>query len=233
MVPRPLTLLLLLLPAAVGLALGAALTLLLRAPAPPTQADPERIADAALLSMREQGRLTLFTARFAAIVTASETRFGLRAQKTLIMPGTVRYGVDLGRLRRENIAWDERSRTLTVTVPPLEISTPQIDLNDVREHAEGGLAMALTDAEERLDQVNRREGQLEMLRQARAAQPMTLARSAALRTVARGFAIPLRAAGIDASVATRFVDASGEEQASWLDRPRRIEDSVDDRRAGR
>ena len=58
------------------------------------------IADATLLSVREQGRLTVFAARFVAIVTASESRLGLTARKTLIMPGTVRYGVDLSRLRR-------------------------------------------------------------------------------------------------------------------------------------
>jgi hypothetical protein len=38
--------------------------------------------------------------------------------------------------------------------------------------------------------------------------------------------MPLRAAGIDASVAVRFVDPSGEEQASYLDRRHPIEDAV-------
>ena len=55
---------------------------------------------------------------------------------------------------------------------------------------------------------------------------MRLARNAAMRAVARSFAMPLRAAGIEASVAVRFVDPAGREEASFLDRPRRIEDAV-------
>ncbi len=55
---------------------------------------------------------------------------------------------------------------------------------------------------------------------------MSQARNAAMRAVARSFAMPLRAAGIDASVAVRFVDPAGREEASFLDRPRRIEDRI-------
>ena len=86
--------------------------------------------------------------------------------------------------------------------------------------------MALTDAGRTIDEANRRGAQEELTRQARGPQPMAEARSAAMRDVARSFAMPLRAAGIDASVAARFVDASGREQASFLDRPRRIEDRI-------
>ena len=39
--------------------------------------------------------MVAFTGRFVAVVTARETRFGLTARKTLIMPGSVRYGIDL------------------------------------------------------------------------------------------------------------------------------------------
>ena len=51
-------------------------------------------------------------------------------------------------------------------------------------------------------------------------------RNAALRDVARSFALPLRAAGIEASVAARFVGPDGRETASVLDRPLRIEDRI-------
>jgi hypothetical protein len=44
--------------------------------------------------------------------------------------------------------------------------------------------------------------------------------------------MPLRAAGIDASVAVRFVDPAGGEEAYFLDRPRRIDERVRDRQAG-
>jgi len=213
-------------PALFALLVGAGLGLLLRsAPAAPG-ADPLAIANATLLSVREQGRQTMFAARFVAVATASETRLGLTARKTLIMPGQVRYGVDLSRLRRQNLAWDSATLTLTVTLPPLEVAGPQIDFDQVQEYAEGGILMALTDAETALDESNRRAGQEELMRQARGPLPMGQARAAAMRDVARSFALPLRGAGIDASVAIRFVDPSGAELASFLDRPRRIEDRI-------
>ena len=230
--PRRLRLLLVL-PALGALLLGLLLGALLRPADRPTPPDPEAIADASLLSIREQGRLTMFSARFVAVVTARETRLGLTARKTLIMPGTVRYGVDLSRLRREHLAWNAATRTLTVTLPPLEMSAPDIDLNEVQEYSEGGIVMALTNSERELDQANRRSAQDELMRQARARTPMHLARQAAMRTVARSFAMPLRAVGIDASVTVRFTNPAGGEEAAYLDRPRRIDEAAANRSADR
>jgi hypothetical protein len=222
-----------------ALALAAALLLgglagyLLRPAPTAAQSDPRAIADAALLSVRDQGRLVPFTARFVSVVTASKSRLGLTARKTLIMPGTVRYGLDLSRLRRESLAWDLATRTLSVTLPPLELSRPNIDLTEVQEYSDGGILMALTDSERALDQANNRSAQDELMRQARERTPMQLARNAAMRNVARSFAMPLRAAGIDASVAVRFVNPAGQEEASFLDPARRIDEALRDRRAGR
>ena len=225
--------LLLLAPPLVALLLGALLGFLLKPSATAPAADPEQLARQALLSVRDQGRITPFIGRFVAVVTASESRFGLDARKTLIMPGTVRYSVDLSRLTRRSLDWDESTKTLSVTLPPLEISGPDIDLNEVQEYSEGGIVMALTDAERSLDQANRRGAQEELMRQARARIPTGQARNAAMRDVARSFAMPLRTAGIDASVAVRFVDPNGAEEAYFLDRPRRIDEAVRDRQAER
>lgn len=217
---------------AVALVGGALLGYGLSAGSAPPPANPRAIADAALLSVRDEGRLVSFTARFASVATASEERLGLRARKTLIMPGMVRYSVDLARLKRGNLAWDDVSRTLTVTLPPLEVSWPSINLNDIQEYSEGGMLMALTGAERELDQANQQSAQDELMRQARAPAQMQLARNNAMRMVARSFAMPLRSAGIDASVVVRFVDPSGREIASFLERSRRVDDALRDRRAG-
>jgi hypothetical protein len=45
--------------------------------------------------------------------------------------------------------------------------------------------------------------------------------------------MPLRAAGIEASVAVRFVDPAGREAAAFLDRPRRLDETLRDRQAER
>lgn len=186
--------------------------------------DPETIATASLQSVREQARLTAFAARFVAVITSRQTRFGLAAQKTLIMPGLVRYEVDLARLRQQDLRWDEAANRLSVTLPPLEITGPEIDLRQIREYDDGRVLMALTDAEKDLDAANRAAGQRELVRQAREAMPMRLARDAAKRAVERSFAMPLRAAGIEATVDVRFADEAGTDDPSYLDRSRRIED---------
>ncbi|HEV2818163.1 MAG TPA: DUF4230 domain-containing protein [Allosphingosinicella sp.] len=224
--------LIVLVPLLLALLVGAGIGLLVRPAATATGPDPEAVAHRALLSLRDEGRLTPFTGRFVAVVSASETRLGLTARKTLILPGSVRYGVDLARLRRRDLAWDPATRTLTVTMPPLEIAGPELDLNHVQEYREGGIVMALTDAERTLDQANSRSAQDELMRQARERTPTSLARNAAMRAVARSFAMPLRAAGIDASVAVRFLDPAGREEAYFLDRPRRVDEAVRDRQAG-
>ena len=216
-----------------GLLLGLLLMAALRSPAAEQRpADPRGIADAALVSVREQGRLTSLTARYVAVVSSSRSRLGLEARKTLILPGTARYGLDLRRLRREHLSWDEATRTLSITLPPLEISGPRIDMTQAREHSEGGVLLALTDAEQELDEANLRSAEQELIRQAREPLPMQTARDTAMRSVARSFALALRAAGIDASVAVRFQDPAGRDEAVHIERAVRVEDVVKDRQAG-
>ena len=186
-------------------------------------ANPETIATASLQSVREQARLTAFAARFVAVVTASQNRFGLRAEKTLIMPGMVRYEIDLAKLSERNLEWDAGKKVLTVTMPPIEISNPEIQLSELREYGGGGVLAALTDAERRLDAANRQRGQQELLRQARQPLTMRLARDAARRAVERSFALPLKAAGVDAEVVARFRDEA-KPDPSQMDRSRRPEE---------
>ncbi|MFD1612172.1 DUF4230 domain-containing protein [Sphingomonas tabacisoli] len=166
--------------------------------------DPETIVSSTLEGMREQNRLTTFVASYVAVVTSEQSRLGLTARKTLIMPGTVRYEVDLGKLGPQNLSWDAAARELTVTLPSIEIAGPQVDLNAVREYDGGGLLMRLTNAGDQLDAANRKAAQAELLRQAQAPTPMQIAREATRRAVERNFALPLRAAGLDARVVVRF-----------------------------
>ncbi|HMC92842.1 MAG TPA: DUF4230 domain-containing protein, partial [Allosphingosinicella sp.] len=215
----------------VGLLAGLLLRPHSAAPAPAT-VDAAAVADAALLALRDEGRIVPYSARYVAVVTARDSKLGLTASKTLSLPGTVRYGLDLTRLRRSDLAWDAPTRTLTVTLPPLELSGPAVEPAEAREQAEGGLVMALSGAEKALDDANRKAAAVDLLRQARAPAALAAARTAAMRLIAHGFALPLRAAGVDASVAVRFVDPAGKEEAAFLDRPRRLENALSDRQAG-
>lgn len=170
--------------------------------------EPATIAAASLQGLREQNRLSAFAARFVAVVTSTQTRFGLSARKTLIMPGTVQYQVDLSKLRQNDVRWDADTRTLSVTLPPVEVSQPEIDVSAIREYDSGGLLMRMTDAEDRLDAANRRSAQTELIIQARDSVTMKLAQDATRRAVASTFALPLQAAGLDARVTVRFANES-------------------------
>ncbi len=168
--------------------------------------DPTTIARASLDGLREQNRLSAFAARYVAVVTSRQSQLGFSTERTLIMPGMVRYEVDLGKLQQKDVRWDASTRTLSVTLPPVEIDGPQVDLAAIREYGSGGVLTTFTDAEQRLDAANRTAGQVELMRQARAPAPMKLARDATRRAVERSFAMPLRAAGVEANVKVRFSD---------------------------
>jgi len=166
--------------------------------------DPEVIASGSLEGLRQQNRLSALVANYVAVVTTSQRRFGLSAERTLIMPGSVRYEVDLGKLDAKDVQWDAAARRLDVTLPPIEVVGPQIDLTRIRQYDGGGLLLRFTDTGEVLDAANRKAGQTELLRQAREPVPMSLARDATRRAVERSFALPLQAAGLDATVRVRF-----------------------------
>ncbi len=177
--------------------------------------DPVTIASGSLQGLREQNRLSAFAASYVAVVTSTQSQFGLQAKKTLIMPGTVDYYVDLAKLTARDVTWDARTKTLGVVLPAVTASPPQIDLTKLREVSDGGILARITDADARLDSANRAAGQSELVRQAHEPVPMRLARDATRHAVERSFALPLRAAGLDATVKVRFADEARDNNEVW------------------
>ena len=168
--------------------------------------DPETVVAASLQGLQEQNILVPFTARYVAVVTSTQSRLGLEAKKTLIMPGTVRYELDLAKLKPSDLDWDAATNALSVTLPPLRLAGPEIDIDSISEYRDGVILLALTDAEKTLDAANRKAAQEELIKQAKGTTPMRLARNAARNAVEQSFAMPLKAAGIDAKVTARFAD---------------------------
>ena len=169
--------------------------------------EPETVVAASLQGLQEQNVLVPFTARYVAVVTSTQSRMGLSAKKTLIMPGTVRYELDLGKLKQSDLDWDAATSALTVTLPPLRLAGPEIDIDAISEYRDGEILLTLTDAERTLDAANRKRAQEELIAQAKGATPMRLAQGAARTAVEQSFAMPLKAAGIEAKVTARFADA--------------------------
>lgn len=179
--------------------------------------DPESVVNSSLQSMRAQNRLVPFVARFVSVTSSRQERFGLSAERTLILPGTVRYELDLAKIERDDLDWDGSAKTLTVKLPNVEIAGPEVDLKAAREYGSGGILSAISDAESRLDNANRSLAVADLRKQAGAATPMRLAREAARQAVERSFAMPLTAAGVEgAKVVARFADEPGTDP-SYLD----------------
>ena len=174
--------------------------------------DPETVASSALQSMRAQNRLVPFVARYVSVVSSRQERFAglVSSERTLILPGDVRYELDLAKLGPEDVQWDAANSTLSVTLPEIEIAGPEVDLAAAREYGEGGVLSAVTDADQALDRNNRARAVADLRKQAGGAVPMRLAREAGRQAVERSFALPLQAAGFDkAKVVARYrTDAS-------------------------
>jgi hypothetical protein len=181
--------------------------------------NPKTIATESLESMRAENRLTVFGARYVSVVTSAEQRFGglLNSQRTLILPGNVRYELDLQKLQPSDVTWDKASKTLHVKMPEIEVAGPDVDINAVKEYGGGGVLSALTNANQQLDQANRDRAVQDLRKQATATVPMQLARQSARVAIERSFAMPLAAAGFkDVKVVARF-PTEGTDEPSYLD----------------
>jgi len=181
--------------------------------------NPKTIASASLESMRAQNRLVAFVARYVSVVSSEQQRLGglVSSERTLILPGDVRYELDLSKLQPDDVAWDGSSHTLSVKLPEVEIAGPDVDMNAIREYGGGGVLSALTNANQQLDQANRARAVADLRKQATAEVPMRLARQAARQAVERSFAMPLLAAGFkDVKVVARF-PTEGTDEPSYMD----------------
>jgi hypothetical protein len=190
--------------------------------------NPKTIASASLESMRAENRLTVFAARYVSVVSSQEQRLGglVSSERTLILPGDVRYEIDLSKLEPNDVAWDASSRTLKVKLPEIDIAGPDVDINSVKEYGGGGVLSALTNANQQLDQTNRARAVTDLRKQATAEVPMRLARQSARQAVERSFAMPLLAAGFkDVKVVARF-PTEGSDVPSYLDLSTPYEEAI-------
>jgi hypothetical protein len=188
--------------------------------------NPKTIATASLESMRAQNRLIAFVARYVSVTTTEESRLGLSAKRTLILPGDVRYELDLSKLQPNDVTWDKGTSTLRVRLPEIEIAGPDVDLAAAQEYGQGGILSALTNANQQLDSANRAKAVADLRKQAQGAVQMRLAHQAARAAIERSFAMPLVAAGFrDAKVVARF-PTEGTDEASYLDLSTPYEEAI-------
>ena len=148
-----------------------------------------------LAAFEQANRLTVFSAQLVPVVTSDDARvFGLlKSRQVAIIPARVDYTLDLARLDARRIDWDPEANRLDVTLPPLQLSRPNLDEARAQYLREG--VWITGDAQASLTRSNTLVAEREAAKQAATPALLGLAREAARRAVAQNLAVPLKVAG--------------------------------------
>lgn len=163
------------------------------------------VLSVSLVAFQKQNRLTVFSAQLSPVVAADEEQlFGmLKSRQVAVIPARVDYTLDLSQVNRDRLAWDDKTHRLSVRLPPLQLSRPDLDEGHAQYLREGVWISRTTQdklTHENTEAAERAAGQ-------QAANPllMNLARSAAKDAVRQNLAIPLQVAGFgDVTVDVAF-----------------------------
>ena len=170
----------------------------------PDHGDP---VAASLLAFEKQDRLTVFSAQLALVSASEDARvFGmLKSKQVAVIPARVDYSLDLTQMTPARMNWDQGKQTLDVTLPPLQLSRPNLDEAHAQYLREG--VWITGEAQAKLTRDNTLVAERQAADQARNPALLTLARSAAKDAIRQNLAIPLQVAGYGAvSVTVHFDD---------------------------
>ena len=168
----------------------------------PDHGDP---VAASLLAFEKQDRLTVFSAQLALVSASEDARvFGmLKSKQVAVIPARVDYSLDLTQMTPARMNWDQGKQTLDVTLPPLQLSRPNLDEAHAQYLREG--VWITGEAQASLTRDNTLVAERQAADQARNPALLTLARSAAKDAIRQNLAIPLQVAGYGAvSVTVHF-----------------------------
>lgn len=158
-----------------------------------------------LAAFEQQNRLTVFSAQLSPVVASDDERlFGvLKTRQVAVIPARVEYTLDLDKVRRQDMAWDAERKRLSVVLPPLAVTRPNLDEARAQYLREG--VWITREAQDKLTRDNTRLAEIQVAQQAANPVLMNLARTAAKQAVTQNLTIPLRVAGYgDVTVAVRF-----------------------------
>ena len=169
---------------------------------------PEKLGDplaTSLVAFEKQNRLTVFSAELAPVVASDDSRyFGiLKTKQVAVVPARVDYTIDLTRMNRDRLKWDEDKRRLDVLLPPLQLSRANLDEARAQYLREG--VFITREAQDKLNRNTTLLAEQQATRNAANPVLMGLARAAAKDAVRQNLAIPLQVAGYgDVTVDVRF-----------------------------
>ena len=96
----------------------------------------------AMLAFEKQNSLNVFSSRFEVVAESTDERgpLGLpilKSRQAMIVPATVTYQVNLASVGKDRMKWDDGSDTLSVQLPPLQTSIPNLDEKNARLFTDG------------------------------------------------------------------------------------------------
>jgi len=164
----------------------------------------------AMLAFEKQNSLVVFASRFE-VVAESEYQQTIatvpvrRVRQAMIVPASIDYRLDLSAMQRDDFAWDEASQTLTVTLPQLQTSRPNIDEAKARLFTEG--LFNTGGSQQLLSEKNSQVAEQKAAAFAKNPEVLSLARTAAREAVRQNLAVPLQVVGYDAArIVVRFAE---------------------------
>ena len=165
-----------------------------------------------LTAFQKQNRLTVFSAQLSPVVASDDTAlFGmLKSRQVAVIPARVDYVLDLAAMGRDRLSWDAEAQRLSVRLPPLLLTPPNLDEARAQYLREG--VWISRSVQDKLTRENTQVAERQARAQAANPVLLDLARAAAKDAVRQNLAIPLQVAGYDRiTVAVRF-DGEKEEK---------------------
>ena len=160
-----------------------------------------------LTAFEKANRLTVFSAQLAPVVAADDERLlGLiKSRQIAVIPARVDYTLDLSKMTRAQMDWDKEAERLTVTLPPLTVSRPNLDEGRAQYLREG--VWITRTAQDDLTRANTKLAEQQAVQQAANPVLLNLARAAAKDAVRQNLSAPLQVSGHpQATVVVRFAE---------------------------
>lgn len=195
-----------------------------------TGEDEVDVVGSMITGLRQENELTVFSAQVATVTTRERERLGgmLKNRQTTIIPATVEYRLDQRQLTPDRFQWDAAAQTMTLTLPGLTITRPNLDTSRGQFYRSGPpMSAALRDE---LARQGAADANREAVRQASSTALQQMARAAAREAMTQNLLLPLRAAGFGrARVTVRFADEPGAAEPSMIDASRPVSDVLQER----
>ena len=168
----------------------------------------------AMLAFEKQNSLVVFSSRFEVVAESVNTRSVagvnvdlLETRQAAIIPASVEYRLDLSGMDASDMEWDGEAQVLSVTLPQLQTSRPNLDEAQARIFTEG--VWVSRDAARELAANNSEQAERRAVEFAKNPEVLSLARTAAREAVRQNLAVPLQVAGYEnARVEVRFASES-------------------------